>query len=145
MTERVHIRAATDDDLPTAIEMLGMAELPTQDLSSRHLALVAESGAGVAGVIGLEAFGDVGLLRSLIVLPNARGSGVGSSLVKSLEPIARERGIKELWLLTIDADQFFSRLNFNVRRREFAPEAIQGSEEFSALCPGDAVLMSKYL
>ncbi len=139
------IRAATDGDLAAAIEMLDMAGLPTRDLSSRHLALVAESETGIAGVIGLEAFGDVGLLRSLIVSPNVRGGGVGYSLVKSLELLAREHGIEELWLLTIDADAFFSKLNFNVRRREHAPDAIQGSEEFSALCPDDAVLMSKSL
>jgi len=145
MTERVHIRAATGSDLSIAIEMLDLAGLPTQDLSIRHLALVAESEASVAGVVGLETFGNVGLLRSLIVSPNARGGGIGRLLVKSLELSARKRGIRELWLLTIDADQFFSKLNFEVRQREFAPEVIRGSQEFSALCPDDAVLMSKSL
>jgi len=145
MTGHVHIRAATGSDLSIAIEMLGSAGLPTQDLLIDHLALVAESEAGVAGVIGLETFGDVGLLRSLIVSPNARGDGIGRLLVKSLELSARKRGIRELWLLTTDASQFFSKLNFEVRQREFAPGVIRGSQEFSALCPDDAVLMSKSL
>lgn len=145
MTKRVHIRAATENDLPIAIEMLAMAGLPTQDLSTGHLALVADSEAGVAGIIGLETFGEVGLLRSLIVSPKARGGGIGRLLVESLQLSARERGIEELWLLTNDADQFFSKLNFEVRQREFAPEVIRCSQEFSALCPDDAVLMSKAL
>lgn len=145
MSGHLDIRRATKHDLPAATEMLGRAGLPTEDLSSRHLALVAEDEAGIRGVIGLETFRDVGLLRSLVVSPNARGEGVGCLLVKSLELLARERGIVELWLLTIDADAFFSNLNFGIRSREDAPRVIQTSEEFSALCPDDAVLMSKSL
>jgi len=145
MTGPVHIRAATGSDLSIAIEMLGLAGLPTRDLSIRHLALVAESEAGIVGVVGLETFGDVGLLRSLIVSPNARGSGIGRLLVESLELSARKRSIRELWLLTVDADQFFSKLNYEVRQRAFAPEVIRNSQEFSALCPDDAVLMTKSL
>jgi amino-acid N-acetyltransferase len=140
---RIDIRPATPRDLPSAIELLRSAGLPTEDLTAEHLALVAEGEAGVLGVIGLEAFGDIGLLRSLVVSPLARGAGVGRSLVAALESAARKRGIAELWLLTQDADAFFSKSSFCVRKRDAAPEAIRGSEEFSRLCPDDAVLMSK--
>lgn len=145
MSRCLDIRAVTERDLPTTIKMLGAAGLPTQDLSVSHLALVAEVDTDIKGAIGLETFGSVGLLRSLIVAPEARGEGVGGLLVKSLEVSARERGIDELWLLTIDADAFFSRLDFVVRPRELAPDSIRGSEEFSTLCPDDAILMSKSL
>jgi len=145
MSGGLDIREATERDLPVAIDMLIRAGLPTQDLSSQHLALVAEGEAGIRGVIGLEPCGDAALLRSLVVAPDARGEGVGCLLVTSLELLARERGIHELWLLTIDADAFFSTLKFRVRPRDAAPQAIRASEEFSALCPGDAVLMSKAL
>jgi amino-acid N-acetyltransferase len=143
--QRVHIRAAIESDMPKALEMLGFADLPTQDLSIRHLAVVAESAAGVAGFIGLESFGEIGLLRSLVVSPKERGGGIGRLLVRSLESLARDRGISELWLLTVDADQFFSKLDYEVRQREFVPEDIRGSQEFSALCPADAILMSRSL
>ena len=145
MSEAVDVREATERDLPVAIDMLSEAGLPTDDLSSQHLALVAESEAGIRGIIGLEPCGDAGLLRSLVVAPDARGEGVGCLLVASLELLARERGMQELWLLTIDADAFFSTLNFRVRARDAAPRAVRASEEFSALCPDDAVLMSKTL
>lgn len=140
---RIDIRPSTPRDLPSAIELLRFAGLPTEDLTTEHLALVAEGEAGVLGVIGLEASGDIGLLRSLVVLPLARGAGVGRSLVAALELSARDRGIEELWLLTPDADGFFSRSNYCARKRDEAPEAIRRSEEFSRLCPEDAVLMSK--
>ncbi len=139
------IRDATAGDLPFAVELLGAAALPTSDLNPDHLALVAEGGVGLAGVIGLERFGDVALLRSLVVSPPARGAGVGRALVQALEALAREHGVRELWLLTIDADAFFCGLGFVVRDRASTPRAIRGSTEFSCLCPADAVLMSKQL
>lgn len=145
MKQRLDIRAAAAADLPVAVEMLRAAGLPTQDLLSRNLALVAEDETGVQGVIGLETFGDVALLRSLVVSLHARGQGVGCLLVKSLELLARERGIDELWLLTTDADAYFSCLGFVSRQRERAPAVIRDSQEFAALCPDDAVLMSKSL
>ncbi|MBT8101400.1 MAG: GNAT family N-acetyltransferase [Gammaproteobacteria bacterium] len=140
---RFKIRPSTATDLPAAIALLRAADLPTEDLTASHLALVAEGEAGVLGVIGLERCRDVGLLRSLVVSPLARGRGLGRSLEVALESTARERGVRELWLLTIDADAFFSSLNFRIRQRDTAPEAIRGSAEFLTLCPGDAVLMSK--
>lgn len=139
----INIRPATPRDLPTAIELLRSAGLPTEDLTAENLALVAEGDAGVLGIIGLEAFADVGLLRSLVVSPLARRAGVGRSLVAALELSAHKRGIAELWLLTQDADVFFSKLRFRARKRDAVPESIRGSEEFSRLCPDDAVLMSK--
>ena len=139
------IRGATEGDLPFAVQLLGAARLPTNDLTAAHLAFAAEGEVGLAGVIGLERSGDVALLRSLVVSPSARGAGVGRALVQALEASAREQGVRELWLLTIDADAFFSGLGFAERDRALAPQAIRGSSEFSSLCPADAVLMSKRL
>ena len=48
-------------------------------------------------------------------------------------------------MLTIDADSFFEKLDYVARGRDVAPDAIRDTEEFSTLCPGDAVLMSKAL
>ncbi|MGI9235446.1 MAG: arsenic resistance N-acetyltransferase ArsN2 [Woeseiaceae bacterium] len=139
------IRAANPDDLPSALALLQEAELPTEDLSPEHLALVAEGEAGVLGVIGIERFGDVALLRSLVVSPGARAEGIGRKLVAALELLAVERDTRQLWLLTIDASDYFSRQGFTVRLRAEVPEPIKNSAEFSSLCPGDAVLMSKEL
>ena len=56
-----------------------------------------------------------------------------------------EKNISELWLLTIDADTWFATLGYLTQSRDSAPPAIQSTEEFSSLCPGDAVLMKKLL
>ena len=47
--------------------------------------------------------------------------------------------------LTIDAERFFQRHNFEIVERDAAPEEIRSSEEFSSLCPGTAYLMRKAL
>lgn len=139
------IRPATDKDLDAAIGLLSSAGLPIADLSQQKLALVAEKNNIYQGVIGLESFGRFALLRSLVVSPEARGAGVGPALVTALETNCFADGIGELWLLTIDADAFFANLGYVIRDRADAPAAIRKTAEFSALCPGDAVLMSKNL
>lgn len=139
------IRHACDADYPVVRELLSNADLPVEDFVPAQLVFVAEAGGRPVGGIGLEALGDVGLLRSLVVARQVRSSGLGRQLVAALEDEARSRGIRELWLLTIDADAYFGGLGYEVRQRDDAPAAIRGTAEFSGLCPGTAVLMSKNL
>ena len=145
MAAGITIRAARADDLEPCVALLADAALPTQDLTPDHLALVAEIDGQIAGAIGLEQFAATGLLRSLVVARTGRGGGVGEALVAELESLARGRGIGALWLLTIDADAYFERLGYLATDRAEAPEPITRTEEFSNLCPGDAVLMQKRL
>lgn len=140
---RIRIRSATLDDMPAAITLLRAAQLPTKDLTSANLALVAQAGDRLVGVIGMEPFDDVALLRSLVVSPPMRDKGVARSLVRALESTARRRGVRSLWLLTTDAERFFSRLDFRTQERAAAPHAIRSTAEFRHLCPEDAALMSK--
>ena len=137
------IRSPRPLDLDAAVRLLSEAGLPVDDATADHLALVTEENGELHGLIGLERFGDVGLLRSLVVASHYRGRGLGEALVSALEAQAQDCGVAELWLLTIDADVFFERLGYGVRRRDAAPDAIQATSEFSTLCPADAVLMSK--
>lgn len=139
------IRQARASDFPVVRGLLAAADLPVDDFAPEHLVFVGEAGGTPVGGIGLEALGDIGLLRSLVVARQARSSGLGGRLVAALEDEARSRGIRELWLLTIDADAYFRGLGYEVRHRDDAPAGIRGTAEFSGLCPGTAVLMSKGL
>ena len=139
------IRPASAADPAASKELLRKAGLPVADLSAERLAFVAERNGVFQGVIGVESFGTTGFLRSLVVSADARGAGVGPALVTALEVASLASAIEELWLLTIDADRFFEKLGFATRDRADAPDAIQGTEEFRGLCPGDAILMSKEL
>ena len=125
--------------------MLTDAGLPSEDFEPDHLAFVAEEEGEIVAAIGFEQSGDVGLLRSLVVAEGAQFKGVGRQLVAALEADARTRGVRELWLLTLDVDGYFQRLGYRPRDRADVPGGIRGSAEFRELCPEDAILMSKML
>ncbi len=139
------IRPARAEDFEVAKKLLQAAGLPVEDLSAARAGsfLVASIGGAPVGFIGLEPFRNIGLLRSLVVDPGARDAGLGRLLVTELEAQARHRGIAELWLLTVDADRYFSKLGYRAQERHAAPENIRHTDEFSTLCPGNAVLMKK--
>ena len=143
----IDVRPGRASDLPTAIAWLDGAGLPTEDLTEAHMEtfLLARLGDTPVGMIGLESYAECGLLRSLYVDAAQRGSGVGAHLVSALEAKAAGSGVGAIWLLTIDADAFFTRHGYEVMQRDAAPASIQSSVEFSSLCPGDAVLMQKKL
>ncbi|MDH4108543.1 MAG: arsenic resistance N-acetyltransferase ArsN2 [Gammaproteobacteria bacterium] len=142
------IRRAGTRDWPRVRELLVLAELPVNDLAAERMGdfLVWVGGDGSPGAaIGLERYGEVALLRSLVVAQASRGAGLGSRLVAELEDVARTDGLHELWLLTNDADGFFAKLGYRVVNRADAPKAVQGSPEFSSICPASAILMMKKL
>lgn len=97
------------------------------------------------GVVALESYGAVALLRSLAVAPEARGSGLGQALVRFAERAAAARHIGQLYLLTNTAAPFFAKLGYQATARETAPPAIRMSAQFSGLCPASASFMSKRL
>ena len=145
----VEIRPASNDDWDACRQLLDVAGLPTDDLARESMAafLVAETrdDAELVGLIGLEQYGNIGLLRSLVVAAAVRGAGVGSALLKALQDLAVERNVSALWLLTIDADRYFAGNGFIVAERTETPAAIAATREFADLCPADAVLMQKIL
>jgi amino-acid N-acetyltransferase len=139
------VRRASASDWQSVRQLLVDAGLPIEDIGSIMLDdfLIAETGGSIVGVVGLQKFEKIGLLRSLVVAERARRSGLGGLLLGALEAAARTTGINQLWLLTIDADLFFARQGFEITPREQAPLSIRQTEEFRGLCPADAHLMSK--
>lgn len=124
------------------IQLLQQAGLPTSDLPGQTILYGAYEGAELLGMIGLEAFGSAALLRSLVIKPGMRGTGIGTSLVQELSKEAKKEGISELWLLTETAAIFFEKLGFSPHPRDQAPDRIKASQEFSSLCPDTATCMS---
>ena len=141
-----HLRAATDQDRAVIRALLTASSLPTSDLeAARPRFVVACLDQQVIGTGALQAFGSVALLRSIAVEPHLRGAGVGQSIVRELEHIARTNDIKQLILLTQTAKSFFAAQGYAAIDRASAPPAVQESEEFRSLCPASALCMSKTL
>jgi amino-acid N-acetyltransferase len=125
--------------------LLEVNGLPTGDLSLDVRLLGERDGDRLVGVVGLEARGVVGLLRSLAVEPDRRGTGLGSELVTALEKVAAGNGITDLYLLTTTAEAFFARRGYQRVPREAAPAGIRGTAEFSSICPASSAFMTKRL
>jgi amino-acid N-acetyltransferase len=121
--------------------------LPAEDITVQHLQHFFACGPGrdLEGLVGLELYGKVGLLRSLAVASGRRGSGLGSRLVEHAERYARDQEVKSLYLLTTTAEAFFQRRGYTRVPREKAPDAIRGTQEFSEICPLSSAFMVKYL
>ncbi|MDX2108867.1 MAG: arsenic resistance N-acetyltransferase ArsN2 [Verrucomicrobiota bacterium] len=141
------LRSASAADLPSLRELLASAELPTEDLTEKHLDhyIVVVSGQTIVATVGLEVHGQYGLLRSLAVAPSYRGLGLSLRLISLIEAYARKHNLKALYLLTITADQIFSRCSYKTIPRKLAPQDIQDSAEFSSICPSNSVCMMKTL
>jgi amino-acid N-acetyltransferase len=148
MRKDIKIEAFTKEDEKEISKLLSQAGLPTEDLTLDKLKnfLVARQEEGsLIGAIGVEAHGDVGLLRSLVVHPSHRGQGIGKRLTDELESFAKRKGIKTLYLLTTTAGDFFANLGYRVIQRARVPALIAGTEEFKNICPVSAVCLFKNL
>lgn len=97
------------------------------------------------GVVGLELYRDVALLRSLAVTSSHRRGGIGSALVAHAERHASAHGVTGLYLLTTTAEQFFVRLGYARVARHDVPGAIRNTMEYSNICPISAAVMFKEL
>jgi amino-acid N-acetyltransferase len=133
-------------DLIAIRALLESSGLPTSDLESARpeFAVVRENGKIIAAG-ALQRFGSSALLRSVVVSPDRRGSGLGQAVVNELERMARVSQINRLVLLTQTAVDFFTSQGYRAIERSTAPEEIQSSEEFRSLCPQSATCMAKSL
>lgn len=131
-------------DLPGARELLRLAALPVEGLEDQFAEgfVSACEGPRLIGLAGLESHGSRGLLRSVAVVPERRGRGLGEALVRDRLARARAVGLASVHLLTTTAPGFFERLGFRVVERTAVPPEIRGTAEFAGICPETAVVMA---
>jgi amino-acid N-acetyltransferase len=140
------VDAASSQDLIAIRALLERAGLPTSDLESAQpdFTVIRANGKVIAAG-ALQCFGPSALLRSVVVEPDHRRSGLGRLIVGELERSARAARITQLILLTQSATEFFARQGYRTIERSAAPEELQGSAEFRSLCPSSATCMAKSL
>ncbi len=124
------LRSARAEDL-AAIDALIMAEhLPafrTGEFLDTFWVLERED--RLLGCVGLEVYGEAALLRSVITSPELRGQGYGDVLVRKAFDEAQNRGVKRLYLFTMDKAAFFARHGFErCTMDDFEPAARQCSQ-----------------
>lgn len=143
----MQLRTLHEDERPQVIALLSEAALPVADLDQAHVHFIvaARDGEPLAGVVGLQTFESVGLVRSLAVRANARKRGLGERLIQALETHASAQGLRELVLLTETAEPFFAQRGYRRIDRDAAPPGVRTCAEFRSLCPASATCMLKRL
>jgi amino-acid N-acetyltransferase len=140
------LRGASPSDLPQVERLLVGAGLPLAGVAAALPTFtVAEVGATLVGVAGLEVCCDNALLRSVAVAPEWQGRGLGRALVTRVIADAEARGLRALYLLTTTAEHYFPSFGFVRTSRDRVPEEVRATEEFKGVCPSSAVVMERPL
>ncbi|MCE6077460.1 GNAT family N-acetyltransferase [Agrobacterium vitis] len=139
MTDLVLEPIAASD--PRFRNALMSASLPTDDLDEDGRSFfVLHDGAGdPLGYSGLENCGTDLLLRSMVVVPERRGQGLGRVLAGLT--IAKADCGADIYLATTTAAPFFRTVGFETVNRADLPSAILSTRQLSGLCPASATIM----
>ena len=123
-------------ELPEIVALLKTHNLPVEDISLKKIAFITAHVKGqLAGCIGIEAYENHGLLRSLAVNKVFQNRGIGGKLIDYLIGYCHQQGLQNLHLLTISTSGYFLAKGFEKQSRDQAPVDIAKSEEFTHLCP----------
>ncbi len=115
------IRAARTTDVRAVRDLVDLYAPGGRLLSKNTVTLyedvqefaVAEIDGQIVGCGALHVmWEDLGEVRTIAVLPEHKGKGIGGKILLMLEDKAKELGIKRLFCLTFETD-FFKRYGFN--------------------------------
>ena len=143
---KAHIERAHAQDAEHVLRLLEENQLTTDGLLN-HLAtiLVARLDHRIVGTAALEIHSDGALLRSVAVSSVVRGRGLGAELVESALHVAEELSVRDVYLLTFTAENYFQRFGFQLLDRGDVPAAVRTSVQFTHACPSTALVMHRRL
>jgi amino-acid N-acetyltransferase len=129
--------------LARVADLLKACKLPYKDLNVADSIFLSyhDQNGEMVGSGGLEFYSDFALLRSLAVDEKYRGKKIGEAIVNDLLARVIARSIREVYLLTETAHDFFIKLGFKDVDRSDVPTVVKESSEFSSVCPESAVCM----
>lgn len=129
------IMPAKPEEMARVREILSLTNLGAHaaDLTDDRAGdvLVVHDESGVVGCVALEIYDDAGILRSLAVVPERRGRGLGWMLVDHAVARARAAGVRRLYLLTEFASDFFAeKFGFRAIDRATVDALVAASRHF---------------
>lgn len=146
MQTTINIKKADKRHFSQICQLLSAAQLPIEDINPllEHF-FIAVEGDAIIAVTGMDKYEDAGLLRSVIVQPHFRNSGIASELINQLFTYAKDQGIITLYLITNTAEKYFEKKGFKKMMRQEVPATVLQSKEFNGLCPSSSVIMKRLL
>lgn len=140
------INVATKNQLNDIKSLLKKLNLVYEDVDKYvENFIVVLNNKQIMGCAGFEKYDEVGLLRSVAVNPKHQGKGIGHKLIEEINANAKKREIKEFYLLTDSASQFFLKFGFEEVSRANVDERIKKTYEYSEACSESAIVMKKNL
>lgn len=138
----ITVSAATPADLPDILRLLTEVDLPLAGVEE-HIGtfVVAREEGRLVACGGAEAHEFAALIRSVAVAPDHQRHGLGRRVVRELLDRLSSRGLREFYLLTTTAEEFFKRRGFRTIDRDEVHPQLLGSAEFQGACPDSAVCM----
>lgn len=124
--EGLTFERATIDDVPELTQVIVEANLPAMFIEEfiGGFAVARQSGRIIAAG-GMEVYGDAGFLRSIAVVREARGLGLGRNIADLLRADARASRLQHLFLFTQDAYTFWKHVRFTDIALDAWPVAAQ--------------------
>jgi amino-acid N-acetyltransferase len=138
----ITITPATAADLEPIKALLLASGLPTAGVDEHWKTfIVARDDGKLVACGGAEAYQFVALIRSVAVEPDHRSSGLGRRIVRQLLDRLASRGLREFYLLTTTAEEYFRKRGFKTIDRDEVHPQLLSSREFQDACPDSAVCM----
>lgn len=138
----ITINAAAAEDVETIKALLVANDLPTAGVDEHwRTFIVARDGAAIVACGGAEAYQVAALIRSIAVVPEYRSQGLGRRIVRQLLDRLASRGLREFYLLTTTAEDYFRKRGFKTIDRDEVHPQLLGSREFQDACPSSATCM----
>ena len=138
----ITIAPATAADLEPIKALLIASGLPVAGVDEHWKTfIVAREADAVVACGGSEAYQFAALIRSVAVAPTHRGHGLGRRIVRQLLDRLASRGLREFYLLTTTAEEYFRKRGFKTIDRDEVHPQLLSSREFQDACPDSAVAM----
>ena len=138
----LRIRPALADDVDRIKQLLEDNDLPVAGVDDHWKTfLVAIDGERIVGCGGSETYPAAALIRSVAVASEYRRAGLGRRIVRELLDRLSSHGLREFYLLTTTAEQYFRKRGFRRIDRDEVNPSILASREFQDACPAGAVCM----
>ncbi len=129
-TNQILFKKPTIADLPEIYLLLEELDLPTIGVSD-HLDnfFISVHDTKIIGIIGLEIYNKVALLRSVGVKPSYQGNKIGDGLLTVIFEYARFKSIEKIYLFTDTAPKWFERYGFiKISNDQLDPILLQSKE-----------------
>jgi len=138
----IEITAATAADVDAIKALLDSNALPTAGIDEHwRTFVVARDGGKLVACGGAEAYQFAALIRSFAVDSDYRSRGLGRRIVRQLLDRLASRGLREFYLLTTTAEDYFRKRGFKTIDRDEVHPQLLNSREFQDACPSSATCM----